>query len=189
MTDIHNDYVLNPASGRLIKKGSRLYNKLVNEQVLQHQDDSNDTVLVEAETVDEAKEVQKKINKKSLPKNKIVSRRGKKVIKSNRRPTHTELIDNVSELAIESVNENMDYFENNPDMTDEEIQKRIKYLIHQKLISTRTPKKSSPIDIPVKQKKKKGKVRFTVQEPIVDNEDTDEYTDVSDDDDDGSDLE
>jgi hypothetical protein len=116
----------------MIKIGSRAYSKLVSQNVLKLEP-SKDTVIAECENPQKARELQETLNKKSVGKNKIISRRGKKVISSNRRITNEELVNSVSSLAISAVNENQDIFYDN-ELTDEEVSSQIKRLIHQKLI-------------------------------------------------------
>ena len=161
-------YIENPETKRLIKIGSRKYKELVNKNILK-QETPIDTTIIQTETPEEAKEVQKKINKKSIGKNKVVSRRGNKVIQSNRRVTNAELVESVSNLAIDEVNRNRNLFAN-PELTDEQMEKQIKRLIHSRLIGAvsepvipKQQQKRPPVQNQTKQKKS----RFTVHQPVA----------------------
>ena len=105
-----NAYVNNPSTGRLIKIGSRKWKELTNHNLLKTEALS-DTTLMECSNVEEAKELQGNLKKGSLGKNKIVSRRGNKIISSNRRPTHTEIVNNISGLFVDIVNTNRNIFD------------------------------------------------------------------------------
>lgn len=134
-SDIHNDYVMNPMTGRLLKKGSKTYKKLVTAKLLNDEPTTNsqDNVLMEADSPLEAKQLKSKLKKGAVGKNKVITTRGKKVLKSSRRPTRKETIDKVSDIAIESVIENQaEILES--DMTDTEIENYIRQMIGKKLI-------------------------------------------------------
>lgn len=157
------NYILNPKSGRMIKIGSRAYQKLVSQNVLKVEP-SKDTVIAECENPQKAQELQQTLNKNVIGKNKIVSRRGNRVISSNRRITHEELVTNVSDLAISAVNENQDIFYDK-NLTDEEISSQIKRLIHQKLIGASAKPEVKPIikQVEAKPSKQKKKAKFILK--------------------------
>ena len=70
------------------------------------------------------------------------NRRGNTDLKASRRPTRTEIIDKVSNIATDSIREHKDYImESN--MSDAEIDNYIKKLIQQKLVGNEStpPKK------------------------------------------------
>lgn len=128
-----DDYILNPFSGRLIKKGSKTHKQLVAAKLM---DDvvstPQENIIIETDSKEEAKSVQGKMNK-NLQKNKVITRRGTKVLKASRRPTRQETIDKVSDYAIESVVENKGYLAET-EMTDEEMDKYIRKMIQSKLV-------------------------------------------------------
>jgi hypothetical protein len=146
-----DDYVLNPYTNRLIKKNSKTHKKLVAAKLL---DDIPSTpeenVIIEAETKDEAKCIQGKLNK-TLQKNKIITRRGTKVLKASRRPTRQETIEKVSDYAVQSVIENKDELIDQ-DMTDAEMDTYIRNLIQKKLVGLDTT--PAPRSTPVSTKRK-----------------------------------
>jgi hypothetical protein len=164
MSNELKDFIINPKSGRMIKINSRAYQKLVSQNVLKLEP-SKDTVIAVCENSQKAQELQKTLNKKSIGTNKIVSRRGKKVISSNRRITNEELVNSVSSLAISAVNENQDIFYDR-NLTDEEVSSQIKRLIHQKLIGVK-PVLKPEIKSIIKQAepKQKKKAKFILKPP------------------------
>ena len=85
---VANDFIVNPCTGRLIKKGSKTYERLLNARLLNEEkpSTSEENVVIEAESNDQAKTIQSKLNK-NLQKNKVVTRRGSTVLKASRRPT------------------------------------------------------------------------------------------------------
>jgi hypothetical protein len=83
-----------------------------------------------------------KMSKGSLGKNKIVTRRGNKVLKANRRPTRQETIDKVSDIAVSTVLESRDDILSQ-DMNDDEMDAYIKRLIQIKLIGGSTKPKAT----------------------------------------------
>ena len=98
------NYVTNPYTGRLIKKGSKVYKRLLNAKLLDEEKPSTpqENKILEADTPAQAKELQGKMNK-NMQKNKIVTRRGNQVLKAARRPTQEETINKVTDIAVESI--------------------------------------------------------------------------------------
>jgi hypothetical protein len=132
-----SDYVTNPYTGRLIKKNSKTYNRLVSAKLLDAEPSTaEENMVMELDTPEEAIKVQTKINKK-MDKNKVITRRGNKVLKASRRPTRKEIIDKTTTYAIDSIVENKDELMDN-DFTDEELDEYIRDMIAQKLIGGMT---------------------------------------------------
>ena len=97
--------------------------------------------IVEA-MIEQAKVLQKKLNK-SAHKNKVITRRGNKILKANRRPTRKETIDKVSDYAIDTFIENKETLLSQ-DMTDDETDNYIRNLIMLKLSGCDTTKTEPP---------------------------------------------
>jgi preprotein translocase subunit Sss1 len=128
-----NDYVLNPYTGRLIKKFSKTYNRLVTAKLLDAEPSTaEENVVMEMESPEEAKAIQAKLNKK-MDKNKVITRRGKKVLKASRRPTRKEIIDKTTSYAVDSIVENKEEIMAE-DFTDEQLDEYIRELIAKKLV-------------------------------------------------------
>ena len=108
---VANDLKVNPKTRRLIKKGSKTYERFLNARLLNEEkpSTSEENVVIKAESNDQAKTIQSKLNK-NLQKNKVVTRRGRgsTVLKASRRPTRKEVIDRVSDIATNVVRENRD---------------------------------------------------------------------------------
>ena len=127
-----NNFIVNPKTGRLIKKFSKTHKKLIASGLLDEPISKPDeNILIEANTPEEAKTLQSKMNKKAHV-NKVITRRGTKVLKANRRPTRKETIDKISALATDTVIENKTELLEQ-DMTDQEIDSYIRNLILLKL--------------------------------------------------------
>lgn len=127
-----NQFVQNPKTGRLIKIGSKTHKKLVASKLLDEPISTpQENIILEADDKEQAKELQGKINK-TTQKNKVITRRGNKVLKANRRPTRKETIDKVSTLASDVVIEHRDELLEQ-DMTDDECENYIRNLIMLKL--------------------------------------------------------
>lgn len=134
-----NDFVQNPKTGRLIKIGSKTHKKLVASKLLDEPISTpQENIIIEADDKEQAKVLQSKLNS-NMQKNKIITRRGTKVLKANRRPTRTETIDKVSDYAIDAVLENKDDILSQ-DMTDDECENYIRNLIMLKLSGHNTIK-------------------------------------------------
>lgn len=137
------DYVLNPFSGRLIKKNSKTHKRLVSAKLLdQPYEPSPVNTIMETESTSEAKQMQAKINKKAIGQNKVVTRRNNKVLTATRRPKRQEVIDRVTDLTMESVLEQKDHILNQ-EMTDAELDNYIKQIIQSKLVGNKTPAKKA----------------------------------------------
>ena len=141
-----NNFIVNPKTGRLIKKFSKTHKKLIASGLLDEPISKPDeNLLIEANTPEEAISLQSKMNKKAHV-NKVITRRGAKVLKANRRPTRQETIDKVSSLATDTVIENRDELLSE-EMTDEQMDNYIRNLILLKLSghdTKRTPYKPPP---------------------------------------------
>jgi hypothetical protein len=137
-TQKNSDYIQNPYTGRLIKKNSKTYNRLVSAKLLDAEPSTaEENMVMELDTKEEAVKIQTKLNKK-MDKNKIITRRGNKVLKANRRPTRKEIIDKTTSYAIDSIVENKDELLSN-DFTDDELDEYIRDMIAQKLIGQMNP--------------------------------------------------
>ena len=142
------DYIVNPFTNRLIKRGSKTHKRLVSANLLDEElvKSPEDNIVLEAKDSSEAKQITTRMSKKAVGKNKVLTRRGNKVLKANRRPTRQETIDKVSDIAVDTVLENRDDLLNQ-DLTDEEMDDYIRRMIQIKLIGG----KSKPIPIPQRQ--------------------------------------
>lgn len=137
------DYVLNPYTGRLIKKHSKTHKRLVAAKLLDTEPSAaEENVLIEADTKEEAKALQGKMNKKAQ-KNKVITRRGTKVLTAARRPTRQETIQKVSDFAVASVVEHRGALMEQ-DLTDEQMDGYIRNLIQRKLVGLETPTPPAP---------------------------------------------
>jgi len=142
------NYIVNPFTGRLIKRGSKTHKRLVSANLLDEElvKSPEDNIVLEAKDSSEAKQITTRMSKKAVGKNKVLTRRGNKVLKANRRPTRQETINKVSDIAVDTVLENRDDLLNQ-DLTDEEMDDYIRRMIQIKLIGG----KSKPIPIPQRQ--------------------------------------
>ena len=142
------DYIVNPFTNRLIKRGSKTHKRLVSANLLDEElvKSPEDNIVLEAKDSSEAKQITTRMSKKAVGKNKVLTRRGNKVLKANRRPTRQETINKVSDIAVDTVLENRDDLLNQ-DLTDEEMDDYIRRMIQIKLIGG----KSKPIPIPQRQ--------------------------------------
>ena len=140
-----DNFVVNPKTGRLVKRNSRTHKRLVASKLLDEPISTPEqNLILKVEDKEHAKELQSKMNK-SMQKNKVITRRGNKVLKANRRPTRVETIDKVSDFAIETVLENKNEILEQ-DMTDAECENYIKNLIRLKLAGHNTkPPPPSPV--------------------------------------------
>jgi hypothetical protein len=129
-----DQYVINPYTGRLIKKASKTYKRLLSARLLEEDAPSTaqENLILEADSPAQAKVIQTKMNK-NIQKNKVITRRGNKVLKANRRPTRTEQIDKITDFAVSSLVENKDELMDS-DLTDEEMDAYIRKVIQQKLV-------------------------------------------------------
>jgi hypothetical protein len=129
-----DQYVINPYTGRLIKKASKTYKRLLSARLLEEDAPSTaqENLILEADSPAQAKVIQTKMNK-NIQKNKVITRRGNKVLKASRRPTRTEQIDKITDFAVASLVENKDELMDS-DLTDEEMDAYIRKVIQQKLV-------------------------------------------------------
>jgi predicted metalloendopeptidase len=136
--NIENDYVINPYTSRLIKKGSKTHKRLIAACLLDEDKPSTaqENIIMQASSPEEAKVLQSKMNKQMSP-NKVITRRGNTVLKASRRAKQQEIVDKVSTYAIESVVENRDELMEQ-DMTDEQMDSYIRGLIQRKLVGQNT---------------------------------------------------
>ena len=142
------DYIVNPFTNRLIKRGSKTHKRLVSANLLDEElvKSPEDNIVLEAKDSSEAKQITTRMSKKAVGKNKVLTRRNNKVLKANRRPTRQETIDKVSDIAVDTVLENRDDLLNQ-DLTDDQMDDYIRRMIQIKLIGG----KSKPIPIPQRQ--------------------------------------
>jgi hypothetical protein len=143
------NYIVNPFTGRLIKRGSKTHKRLVSANLLDEElvKSPEDNIVLEAKDSSEAKQITTRMSKKAVGKNKVLTRRGNKVLKANRRPTRQETIDKVSDIAVDTVLENRDELLSH-DLTDDQMDDYIRRMIQIKLIGGQ----SKPIDIPIPQR-------------------------------------
>ena len=142
------NYIVNPFTGRLIKRGSKTHKRLVSANLLDEElvKSPEDNIVLEAKDSSEAKQITTRMSKKAVGKNKVLTRRNNKVLKANRRPTRQETIDKVSDIAVDTVLENRDDLLSQ-DLSDQEMDDYIRRMIQIKLIGG----KSKPIPIPQRQ--------------------------------------
>ena len=142
------NYIVNPFTGRLIKRGSKTHKRLVSANRLDEElvKSPEDNIVLEAKDSSEAKQITTRMSKKAVGKNKVLTRRGNKVLKANRRPTRQETIDKVSDIAVDTVLENRDELLSQ-DLTDDQMDDYIRRMIQIKLIGG----KSKAIPIPQRQ--------------------------------------
>jgi hypothetical protein len=140
------NYVNNPFTGRLIKRGSKTHKRLVSAKLLNETYDIKppDNVIMDLDSPSEAKNIKSKMSKNAIGKNKIITTRGTKVLSANRRPTMQETINKVSDIAVDTVLENRKELFNN-DMDDADMDTYIKQMIQIKLIGGNTKPKSKAI--------------------------------------------
>ena len=170
-----SDYVVNPYTSRLIKKGSKTHQRLISAKLLNEELSTPDqNIIMKTKSPDEAKDIQSKLNK-NIQKNKVITRRGNTVLKASRRPTRTEIIDKVSNIATDSIREHKDYImESN--MSDAEIDNYIKKLIQQKLVGNEsTPPKKVIRSKVISTKARQIEPDYDDDSVDVDDNDTEDY--------------
>jgi preprotein translocase subunit Sss1 len=120
------NYVLNPYTDRLIKKGSKVHKRLLSAKLLDDEKPSTPekSKIIEADTP-------------KLQKNTIVT--GKQVLKAARRPTREETINKVTDIAVSSIREREEQMSER-EMTDQEMDKYIRKMIAEKLVESSTSK-------------------------------------------------
>jgi hypothetical protein len=127
-------YVVNPYTGRLVKKGSKTHKRLVSAKLLDEPlAKTEDNLIMDTKDRSEARDIKTRMSRKSVGQNKIITTRNNKVLKANRRPRQTEIVDKVSDIAVSSVIEHRDELLSQ-DLTDEELDSYIKKMIQLKLI-------------------------------------------------------
>ena len=137
------NYVNNPFTGRLIKRGSKTHKRLVSAKLLNEEYNIKpaDNVIMDLDSPSEARNIKSKMSKNAIGKNKIITTRGTKVLSANRRPTMQETINKVSDIAVDTVLENKhELF--NTDMDDGDMDSYIKQMIQIKLIGGQTKPKA-----------------------------------------------
>lgn len=161
-----SDYVVNPLTGRLLKRNSKTYKKLISASLLGDEPSGNvnDNTIMTADNPRQAKELKDKMNKGSVGKNKIITTRGSKVLKTTRRPTRQETINKVSDIAINSVMEHKNELLES-DMTDQEMEAYIKAMISKKLVGQSDAPKTRAPTRPVRQRRPEP-------EPVYESDDT-----------------
>jgi hypothetical protein len=122
------NYVLNPYTDRLIKKGSKVHKRLLNAKLL---DDNKPSTC----TPEKNKSIE--VGTPKLPKSKIAP--GKQVLKPVRRPTREETINKVTDIAVSSIREREEQMSER-EMTDQEMDKYIRKMIAEKLVGSSTTK-------------------------------------------------
>ncbi len=134
-----DDYIINPFSKRLIKKGSKTYERLLNAKLLNVEPSTpQENKIISMDTPEAAKEIQGKLNK-NLQSDKVITRRGSTVSKASRRPTRKETINKVTDIAVESIRDHREHILES-EMNDDEIDEYIKKMISQKLVGNTVPR-------------------------------------------------
>ena len=152
--NLNNLFAVNPKSGRMILKSSRLYKQLLKDKLLGVSTETRkSSLLYEGE---HAGDIKQNIQKE---KNVTLVKRGNKIHKQRRKVTHEEIADNVIKKSMGVILQNQDLF--NGSQTDEEIDQILKNLIEQKLIG----------DIP--EHKKEPNISFKLMDTVL-SEDEDE---------------
>ena len=134
-----DDYIINPFSKRLIKKGSKTYERLLNAKLLNVEPSTpQENKIISMNTPEEAKDIQGKLNK-NLQSDKVITRRGSTVSKASRRPTRKETINKVTDIAVESIRDHREHILES-EMNDNEMDEYIKKMISLKLVGNTVPK-------------------------------------------------
>ena len=115
MTEL-DGYIINPKTNRLIKIGSKLYNKLVVDGFLTlNKENHKDKVVFELEKDSNIKEIKNKLKEENNDKN-ITFALGKgvyknKIVKINKKKNKKELLTLISNIIYEIINDNNLYYE------------------------------------------------------------------------------
>jgi preprotein translocase subunit Sss1 len=169
------NYVINPYTDRLIKKGSKVYKRLLNAKLLDDEKPSTpeENKIIAADTPAQAKELQSKMNK-NIQKNKIITRRGNQVLKAARRPTREETINKVTDIAVSSIREHKEQMIER-EMTDQEMDKYIRRMIAEKLVGSSTTKGISTRESSLQDRLKQKIKKQEELEELEESEDFDSY--------------
>jgi hypothetical protein len=129
------DFVVNPITGKLIKIGSRIYNQLMKDNILKLDPSTRKkTVVYDGDGDNELKK------KLKVGDNLNLVRRNGKIVENRRKITTMENIQHITKKSAEIVKEHINDFTD--DMDDEQIYKKVKHLLSQKIIGdVELPKK------------------------------------------------
>jgi hypothetical protein len=128
------DFVVNPVTGKLIKIGSRNYNQLLKDNILNLDPSTRKkTVVFDGDGDDEFKK------KLKVGENLNLVRRNGKIVENRRKITTMENIQHITKKSAEIVKEHINDFTD--DMDDEQIYKKVKQLLSQKIIGDVEPPK------------------------------------------------
>ena len=89
--DIVDDYVINPITKRKIKVGGRVFNQLLNDNILQLTPDDKTKVIYSGDNKENALKVKEGLNTKEFSKKHILKVKGNKIKQERRRVTREEL--------------------------------------------------------------------------------------------------
>jgi len=126
------DFVVNPLTGKLIKIGSRIYSQLMKDNILQLDHNTRKkTVVFDGDGDDEFKK------KLKVGDNLTLIRRNGKIVENRRKITTMENIQHITKKSAEIVKEHLNDFTD--DMDDDQIYKKVKSLLSQKIIGDIKP--------------------------------------------------
>jgi hypothetical protein len=127
-----DNYVINPRTGNPIKIGSKLYKQLLKDNILQLDFNTRKNPVVFNGTGD--KEFKTKFNPS---KNMNLIYRNGKLVENRRKTTTVENINHITIKSAEVIKEHLNEFTD--DMDDDEIYKKVKMLLSQKIIGEPPP--------------------------------------------------
>ena len=122
-----NDFVVNPISGRLIKVNSKLYFQLVKDKILKLDNSTRINKIIY--TGENAEEVKKNLITDDKHTLKV---KDNKIYKQRKKLKMIDYIDCTVEQAINMIKNHLDEFTD--DMSDKEIDEKVKELIYTGLI-------------------------------------------------------
>ena len=133
MSEKNNDqYILNPKTNRMIKIGSRVYNKLITEGILKLDDKlkRDDNILFKLEDIfDEENKEEIFKNKKDELKNEYkqheIVEMDNKLIKRNKKLNRTDFVDQLSNFIYKIINEEQEFIDYLKGLTLDELKKDI----------------------------------------------------------------
>lgn len=172
--EIVSNIVRNPITGRYISTTSKVFKKLVNQNILKLENDNTSRVIYVGANKKEALKVKQRLKMDDSTKHKLFARNNK-VLRVRRRPNDNETRSYTQEKAIEVYRKNKDLF--NDDMSTAEIQSILKRLIDEEMIGNNTaPLKAIP-------KQPKQKKDYVIKKPVSESESETELDTSSDSDD------
>ena len=125
---LKSEFIINPITGNIIKKGSRTYMQLLKDNILKiPHEQRKQKIIYDGPHVQEIKE-----NFKTDDNHRTVMKNGK-LFKQTRKLDMMEYIDHTIDVAVDLIRNDLDDININ-DMTNDEIDEKIRELLNQKLI-------------------------------------------------------